>query len=68
VHLALEELGRPPERALMVGDTPDDILAGRAAGTLTVGVTTGVFDAEALAAAGADHVIPRLDELLGLIG
>lgn len=67
VLVALEELGARAERAVMVGDTPDDVLAGRAAGTRTVGVTTGVFDAAALVEAGADHVIARLAELPPLL-
>jgi phosphoglycolate phosphatase len=56
----------PPEAVVMVGDGLHDIEAGRAAGIRTVAVTTGVEARAALAAAGADHVIDRLDALRDL--
>ena len=40
---------------------------GGAAGARAVGITTGVFSAEALREAGANRVIARLDELLELL-
>jgi HAD superfamily hydrolase (TIGR01509 family) len=64
---ALETLGAAPERALMVGDTPDDVNAGRAAGASTIAVATGAYDSRALREAGADEVIAQLDELLPLL-
>ena len=64
---ALALLDVAPGRALMVGDTPDDVRAGLAAGTATAGVTTGWFDGPALRAAGAGTVIARLDELAELL-
>ena len=67
VLVALARLGVSANRAVMVGDTPDDVIAGRRAGGATVGVTTGVFDADALAAAGADVVVERLAELAELL-
>ena len=67
IHLALRELGAPPSEAVMVGDTPDDVHAGRAAGCRAVGVTTGVFDSAALHEAGADRVIGSLSELPDLL-
>ncbi len=38
LHLALERLGVPPAAAVMVGDHPMDIQAGRAAGMGTLGI------------------------------
>jgi len=64
---ACAQLGVPPEQALMVGDTPDDMAAGRAAGAGTVGVTTGAFDRAALLEAGAHEVIGTLADLPALI-
>ncbi len=64
VLLALETLGVTPDHALMVGDTPDDALAGRAAGVSTLGVTTGVHQEASLRAAGAQAVVPTLESLL----
>ncbi len=63
VQLALRMLERCANRAVMVGDTPDDIMAGKRAGTGTVGVTTGAFDRTALEEAGADIVIQSLSDL-----
>jgi pyrophosphatase PpaX len=62
--LALSELGVAATAAVMVGDTPDDVTAGKEAGTWTVGVTTGAYGAGELARAGADEVVPTLGDLL----
>ncbi len=45
-------------RVLVIGDTPHDIVAGRAVGALTVGVASGLHGADELRAAGADLVYP----------
>ena len=56
-------LGRPldPRAALVVGDTPRDVTAARAAGCRSLAVATGRFGVEALRAEGADHVVPTLE-------
>jgi HAD superfamily hydrolase (TIGR01509 family) len=64
---AIGVLGISPELAVMVGDTPDDVMAGQRAGFNTVAVTSGAHDRVALEAHGPDAVIDRLDELIGLI-
>jgi len=64
---ALRLLGLPPEEGVMVGDTPDDVRAGRTAGLMAVGVTTGAHGRDALMDAGADHVVDGLWELTTLI-
>ena len=38
IYLALEQLDSKPEEAMMVGDNFHDVLAGKNAGTKTVGV------------------------------
>ena len=43
-----------------VGDAPQDMRAAREAGATPIGVTTGVFAAEDLEAAGACMVVPNL--------
>jgi pyrophosphatase PpaX len=63
IERALAKLEGSAERAIMVGDTPDDILAGRRAGTGTVGVTTGAYGRHALEEAGAHAVIDSLTDL-----
>ncbi len=58
-----------PREALVVGDTPLDVAAARDAGCATLGVATGRYRAEELAACGADHVVETLEEpaALGLL-
>lgn len=66
LRLALERLGVAPAAAVMVGDTDADILAGRAAGTRTVGVTYG-FHGEAIHDAHPDATIDRLADLPAML-
>ena len=66
VLAALERLEVSARQAVMVGDTPDDVAAGRGAGTITVGVATGPYDASALR--DADLVVPVLSDFLPYIG
>jgi phosphoglycolate phosphatase len=58
------EAGVAPGAAVMVGDSAIDVRTGRAAGTLTVGVTYG-FDAESFRADPPDLLVSRLTELAG---
>ncbi|MEA2308051.1 MAG: hypothetical protein QOI65_337 [Thermoleophilaceae bacterium] len=51
-----------PRDVVLVGDTPLDIAAAREGGARAVGVATGPYDTEALAAAGADAVLPDLSD------
>jgi phosphoglycolate phosphatase len=54
----------PNTEIYVIGDTPLDIEAAHAAGCTAIGVATGKFDADALRAAGADHVIGTMEEEL----
>ena len=51
----------------LVGDTPLDIAAAHEGGARAIGVATGPFDEEALAAAGADSVLPSLADSSALL-
>lgn len=51
------------QQAFFVGDSPTDMMAGRKAGVLPVGVCTGTSTKEELLEAGADHCI---DSFAGL--
>jgi phosphoglycolate phosphatase len=64
---ALHRFQVPARKAVMVGDHPLDILAGKRTGTRTIGVLTGRTGAEELKAAQADMVLSDVAELLGLI-
>lgn len=67
IFAALTALCRQPSQTLMVGDTPDDVLAGKAAGTLTCAVTYGFGGREALLQCGPDYVIETFGELATLV-
>ncbi|MHB1120041.1 MAG: HAD family hydrolase [Bellilinea sp.] len=60
---AAGQLGVPPERCLMVGDTTVDIRAGKAAGAQTVGVLCGFGSERELRRAGADLILPSTADL-----
>lgn len=67
VHIALTRLGALPEQGVYVGDSPFDILAGNAAGVVTIGVTWGVSARSPLLEATPTFVassVGELDEIL----
>ncbi|MEN3006082.1 MAG: HAD family hydrolase [Candidatus Methanosuratincola petrocarbonis] len=66
ILFALRRLGYNPDQAVMVGDMPTDIEAGKAAGTKTVALAVGIFN-DALRESGADVVATSLQELPRLI-
>jgi phosphoglycolate phosphatase len=67
VLAALAALHCAPSYALMVGDTPADVLAGKAAGTKTCAVTYGFGTREVLLQCAPDHVIDSFGELVDLM-
>lgn len=67
VRLALEKLGSKPEQAVMIGDSPFDIEAGRSAGTKTVGVSWTIKGVAALREVHPDYLIDDMKELLAIV-
>jgi phosphoglycolate phosphatase len=67
VLAALDALRCEPRHALMVGDTPADVLAGKAAGTMTCAVTYGFGTREALLDCAPDYVIDSFGELADVV-
>jgi len=69
IRLALARLGK--ENAWMIGDTPDDVRAARAAGIPAIGVVAKADEPrrarDALKGAGAAHVLDDLTELDALL-
>lgn len=63
----LQGWGVEPTRAVMVGDSDHDILAGKAAGTVTVAVAYGFKPPEELASLGPDYLIHDIRELIALV-
>lgn len=69
IFKALNVLEATPNETLLIGDSRDDIIAGRVAGVLSLGVTTGKCLAEELLKEGAHAVLPSfsfLDKLPGI--
>jgi phosphoglycolate phosphatase len=62
LHICLL-LAVEPARAAMVGDSPVDVAAGKAAGMFTVGITGGFTPAGIMAKSGADLLVPDLASL-----
>lgn len=63
--LALQECGAKPEEAAMVGDSVQDIGAGKNAHVAkTIAITHGTGKRQDLVRAGADHFVDSLPELL----
>jgi phosphoglycolate phosphatase-like HAD superfamily hydrolase len=66
-RLAIEKAARvhdrlTPDQVFVVGDTPHDIDAARAAGAVAVGVASGHYSKKELGAAGGDHVLGSLED------
>ncbi len=61
--MALGALHLSGREAIMVGDTPSDMRAGKGVGAIAVGVEGGAASAETLLEAGADFVVGSLGDL-----
>jgi pyrophosphatase PpaX len=64
---AMDKLGAEAEAALMVGDSPYDIMAGKAAGTATCGVSWSLRGKEGLIEYQPDYLIDDMKELLKIV-
>lgn len=64
---ALEELGSTADKAVYVGDSEVDAKTAKNSGIMFVGVTWGFRDREVLEQEGADYIIDKPQELLGII-
>ena len=67
LELALIRLGGEPLEALVVGDTDNDILAGKSLGTLTCGVTWGYFPESELRRLNPDFLADRPAEVVRIV-
>jgi HAD superfamily hydrolase (TIGR01509 family) len=61
---AVKKAGVAPEEALVIGDTPYDVLAAKRAGVAAIGLLSGGFPEEDLRAAGAIAVYRDAADLL----
>jgi len=60
----IAEFGITKDECLYVGDSPIDILTGKAAGIKTIAVTTGIATIQQLKESKPDNIIPNLEKLL----
>jgi phosphoglycolate phosphatase-like HAD superfamily hydrolase len=73
VPVALEGASRagcpipPPERVWIIGDTPLDVACAHAHRARALGVATGPFATDALSAAGAQRVVPTLEDTTAIV-
>jgi phosphoglycolate phosphatase len=68
LRMALERLGVDAAEAIMVGDHPMDIVAGRAAGMRSMAIAHGKLDEKAFAECPPDGFLRSFAELRALIG
>jgi transketolase len=66
IDAALRHANSVAQQAVLVGDSPTDMMAGRKAGVLTIGVCTSTARRAELLEAGADHCISSFAELQNL--
>jgi phosphoglycolate phosphatase len=67
VEIALSRLGVQPDEAILVGDHPTDIMAGKAARTYTVGVLARRTEKDRFAETGADHIVADIRAVMQII-
>jgi pyrophosphatase PpaX len=60
----IKKFGIKKDECIFVGDSPIDVLTGKAAGVKTFAVTTGIATVEQLKAVKPDGIIPNLEKLL----
>jgi HAD superfamily hydrolase (TIGR01509 family) len=70
--LAAETLGFAPADCIVIEDSPMGVMAGKAAGMLTIGLLAGGHvvqgHGERLTAAGADHLADSYDKVARIVG
>jgi pyrophosphatase PpaX len=67
VEVALHRLGRPPGRAVLVGDSVHDVISARAAGVHAIAALWGAADRAALEAARPDAWAESLSEIPAMV-
>ena len=67
VFYVLDKLGISADEGIYIGDSEVDMMTGKAAGMLTIGVNWGFRSKEILEESGADATIDHADELLGFL-
>ncbi len=63
----MQEISASREITFYAGDTTVDIVAGRAAGVVTIGVTTGYHSRDKLESAKPDHIVEALEGVIPIV-
>ena len=64
---ALGEMGAEPQRALVIGDSPADIIMGRSAGTLTAAALWGGSSRDRLLAEAPDFALSSPSDIINVL-
>lgn len=67
IEYAIEKLGCPRDRIIMVGDRKHDIIGAKKCGIASCGVRWGYAEPGELEAAGADYIAENMDDLLRML-
>lgn len=67
IEAILEKTGVAPQRALIIGDSGNDIRAGKAAGVATCAVTYGYRPADELETLAPDWMVDRPEDIVTLL-
>ncbi len=67
VNIALKKIRRTPNECVMIGDSPADIQAGKAAGTRTIAVASMEHSAESFKALHPDKILMVINDMLPLL-
>ncbi len=67
VNLALRKIHRKPAECVMIGDSPADIKAGKAAGTHTIAIASGDHSPESFNVLHPDLILKVIGDLLSLL-
>jgi pyrophosphatase PpaX len=65
--LAAERLAVPIDQCLMVGDSPNDVKAGKAAGAKTAVVLTGPYPVETIVLENPDVMVDSIADLVTVL-
>lgn len=68
LFMVLGQFGLLPAELLFVGDSRNDIQAGKASGVQTLGLTYGYNYGESIASSNPDRLASQFDQLLPLVG
>ncbi len=67
VNLAIKKIRQKPAECVMIGDSPADILAGKAAGTHTIAIASQDHSPESFKTLGPDLILTVIGDLLPLL-